>query len=366
MRAFEGRRAILGAAICCAVVLALLTSSVAGFVLLQQSVGRQQAIAAAGYRQQGRLLLLVDEETAVRGFVAGGDPKFLDVYRSALHALRSEPADPQNRKSVAAVQTDFTRLIALVREGRQSEAIAELAHEKFLFDRLRAHDRKIELSYRKRLAQQRARTLMLTRIGVTASLGAAAALLVLVCAGWLLARTAAFYKRSALRDALTGAGNRRAALGALSRLLTSRDQRSFGVLYLDLDGFKRVNDRHGHAAGDAILRGAAARLRSELRDEDMVYRMGGDEFLCIITPPVTRSSIASIAERLHYAVTRPYAAKGDTFVVGASIGWSAYPHDGRKIEDLLSGADKAMYGVKKGGGGVAASRRAVPLFAQSV
>ncbi len=353
---------VLAAVVSCTVVLALLASSVVEFVLLQQSVIREQAIAAAAYRQHDRLLQLVNEETGVRGYVASGDAQFLDVYRTSLHAVRSQQLDSANRRNVAAVQAYFANVIRLVRDGRRDDALAELAPGKSLFDRLRATDNKTEATYRKRLAEQRRRTLELTRLGVTASLGTAAVLVLLVCAGWLLARTAAFYRRSALRDPLTGAGNRRAAVSTLSRLLKARQQRSFGVLYLDLDGFKRVNDRHGHAAGDAILRGAAARLREELRDEDLVFRMGGDEFLCIITPPVSRSSIASIAERLHFAVSRPYEAKGDTFVVGASIGWSAYPHDGRKIGELLSGADKAMYTVKRGGGGVAASRRPIPIF----
>jgi len=109
---------------------------------------------------------------------------------------------------------------------------------------------------------------------------------------------------------------------------------------------------HGHAAGDEILRGVAARLERDLRNTDVVGRIGGDEFVCVISPVTTIDEMHPIASRLQRAVARPYAFSHDHFIIGCSIGICVYPQHGTNADQLLACADRAMYAAKASGGGI--------------
>lgn len=159
------------------------------------------------------------------------------------------------------------------------------------------------------------------------------------------ARRARSYRWSALQDSLTNVHNRRGAIATLEHHIAS--ETPFGIIFLDLDGFKKINDVSGHAAGDVILKAVASRLVADLRDNDTVCRMGGDEFICIIAPLQNLMSFRCIADRLWYTVTRPYSVEGDDFVIGCSLGLSMYPHDGTTPDVLLAKADRAMYEAKR-------------------
>jgi diguanylate cyclase (GGDEF)-like protein len=121
------------------------------------------------------------------------------------------------------------------------------------------------------------------------------------------------------------------------------------VFCIDLDGFKGVNDRFGHATGDAVLVTVAKRLRASVRDGDVVCRIGGDEFV-ILLPDITEDESAAVARRIIARVAEPFefapAAR-----VGASIGLASAPRDGVTADELLSAADRAMYEAKRGGKG---------------
>jgi diguanylate cyclase (GGDEF)-like protein len=121
------------------------------------------------------------------------------------------------------------------------------------------------------------------------------------------------------------------------------------VFCIDLDGFKGVNDRFGHATGDAVLVTVAKRLRASVRDGDVVCRIGGDEFV-ILLPDITEDESAAVARRIVARVGEPFefapAAR-----VGASIGLASAPRDGVTADELLSAADRAMYEAKRGGKG---------------
>jgi diguanylate cyclase (GGDEF)-like protein len=121
------------------------------------------------------------------------------------------------------------------------------------------------------------------------------------------------------------------------------------VFCLDLDGFKGVNDRFGHAAGDAVLVAVADRLRASVRDADFVCRIGGDEFVILLSN-ITDGEAAAVARRIISRVSEPFEF-APTARVGASIGLASAPRDGVTADELLSAADRAMYEAKRRGKG---------------
>ena len=150
-------------------------------------------------------------------------------------------------------------------------------------------------------------------------------------------------------DELTGLANRR----ALGRMLTAAVVRAevhghvVGVLMLDLDGFMAVNDRFGHAAGDAALREVATRLRRSVRERDMVARTGGDEFVVVLADLAGDDGTAhEAAERIEAAFTEPLVLEGAQTQLHAAVGVACFPADGRDVEQLLAVADRAMYARK--------------------
>jgi diguanylate cyclase (GGDEF)-like protein len=149
-------------------------------------------------------------------------------------------------------------------------------------------------------------------------------------------------------DALTGLPNRASMLALLAQELSSaqRDHTSVGILFLDLDRFKRTNDTLGHAAGDALLRQAAERIKDNLRAGDAVARPGGDEFTVLLSNLSSARDAGTVARQLIKALSRPFEVDGHTIYVGASVGIAVYPQDGMHGADLLKKADSAMYRAK--------------------
>jgi diguanylate cyclase (GGDEF)-like protein len=122
-----------------------------------------------------------------------------------------------------------------------------------------------------------------------------------------------------------------------------------GVMFVDLDGFKAINDTYGHDAGDFLLREIASRLKGQLRLEDTVARMGGDEFVVVLARQASEIETQHIALRIIEAVRQEVAFETHRLQVGVSIGIAVYPTHGRDVDSLLSAADKAMYSVKRNG-----------------
>jgi len=152
-------------------------------------------------------------------------------------------------------------------------------------------------------------------------------------------------------DALTGLPNRVPFVRRLGELMgTGAEGGRVGVLFLDLDGFKPVNDQHGHAAGDHVLVAVAQRIRNAIRPADVAARMGGDEF--VIALPLAGHLDASIVERtraaLHRAIAEPIDYRGSSLRVSASIGMAVRRQDGGSAEELLHLADQSMYESKRG------------------
>ncbi|KAB0548435.1 diguanylate cyclase [Pseudomonas argentinensis] len=154
----------------------------------------------------------------------------------------------------------------------------------------------------------------------------------------------------AITDALTGLLNRRGFLQELQAAI-SRHQRTgqkAALLYLDLDGFKRINDTLGHERGDQVLRQVSVQLKGCLRPYDRLARIGGDEFTVILDSLGSSAEAAAVAQKLVQQVS-DQAGEGDLSGLGVSIGIACLPTDGDTVEDLLRAADMAMYAAKRGG-----------------
>jgi diguanylate cyclase (GGDEF)-like protein/PAS domain S-box-containing protein len=155
----------------------------------------------------------------------------------------------------------------------------------------------------------------------------------------------------ALYDGLTDLPNRTLFFDRLSHTLSlaRRNGHLFAILYLDLDGFKQVNDTWGHDIGDLLLRETAVRIQGQVRDSDTVGRMGGDEFTVILTRIHRQTDPGIVAHKIIESLTEPFTLHGHTCRIAASIGISWYPGDGDNAEALLKKADAAMYQVKQNG-----------------
>lgn len=155
----------------------------------------------------------------------------------------------------------------------------------------------------------------------------------------------------ALTDALTGLANRRhwREVADWNLEAARKAGRMLGVLFLDLDNFKQVNDGMGHAAGDQLLRGVAQRLRSAVRDNDLVARFGGDEFVVLMAELASRDDAALVARKLIDAIGVPFELDGGAAHVGLSVGAAVFPGDGDDVRALLQAADSGLYAAKNGG-----------------
>jgi diguanylate cyclase (GGDEF)-like protein/PAS domain S-box-containing protein len=157
----------------------------------------------------------------------------------------------------------------------------------------------------------------------------------------------------ASHDALTGLPNRALLHDRLEQALAKaqRDNGGLALLFIDLDGFKPINDTYGHLIGDLLLQGVSERLRQCVRESDTVARLGGDEFVILSLGTHDHKGAATIAQKVIDTLTTPFSLNGVEAKVGCSIGFSLYPRDGASSETLLSQADQAMYAAKNAGRG---------------
>lgn len=156
-------------------------------------------------------------------------------------------------------------------------------------------------------------------------------------------------RRRAFHDSLTGLPNRDLLHDRLEHAfeISLRHGRRMALLFLDLDGFKAVNDTHGHVVGDALLREVSARLLAGLRDHDTVARWGGDEFTLLLEELEGREEAAYVADRIVEAVSGPAEADGVRLEVSVSVGVAMGPEEGGSPEEMIRSADAAMYEAKR-------------------
>ncbi|MGC8627736.1 MAG: EAL domain-containing protein [Acidimicrobiales bacterium] len=161
-------------------------------------------------------------------------------------------------------------------------------------------------------------------------------------------------KHQALHDSLTGLPNRLLFLDRLSQVIAHARRRpgfEYAVLWLDLDGFKVVNDSLGHVAGDLLLKKVAERLAAQVREEDTAARFGGDEFAVLLHDAPDLAAAEAVVERIQQALGQPYDLGGQEVVVTASIGISTSANGYERAEDVIRDADIAMYKAKAAGRG---------------
>lgn len=152
-------------------------------------------------------------------------------------------------------------------------------------------------------------------------------------------------------DLLTSLPNRRSVNVYLESTyeMARIGSKQFAVFFMDLDGFKRVNDAYGHDVGDALLIEVANMFKRVLRQSDFLARQGGDEFVLVVSNYLHRLELTQLAQRLIHLFAQPVVVRGIPLEIGVSIGIAEYPHHGKNVKQLLHVADKAMYDSKKNG-----------------
>lgn len=163
------------------------------------------------------------------------------------------------------------------------------------------------------------------------------------------ARLVSEVRHQALHDSLTGLPNRVLFTDRLAEALRSRSTQRIGVLFCDLDRFKQVNDARGHAVGDELLRQAAARIVSAVRDCDTVGRISGDEFAVFLPHLATPEQAVIVARRITAAFDRPFRVEGEDLRVTTSVGVAVHSGSNGRVDQLLRAADAAMYDAKQRG-----------------
>ncbi|NML17732.1 GGDEF domain-containing protein [Azohydromonas caseinilytica] len=341
-------------------LMALMQNGRSGQVM--QAHEQAQALVGEINQLRGRLL---DIEDALRIYQTTDNPALLRLRMrceppcpraAALQALGVEPAQRVLFARIAEWESTLGPLLQQALDGGPATAplpLPAIAHmrrllleaEEVELSRLRWHDeiRRTQNTY---LQLVLGATLLLALVGGLLLQQRTRAL---VQAGL---RAEKALEEASLRDPLTGAYNRRGLDQHLERLLRDarRQQQPLAVLALDLDGFKAINDNHGHAAGDTVLREIVARLHGTLRAEDLVTRPGGDEFVVALQAPVDEAQAWATAQRLLQAVSRPLPLPGGaTARLSASIGLAQFPRDGGCAQALLAAADTASYAAKRGG-----------------
>ncbi len=157
--------------------------------------------------------------------------------------------------------------------------------------------------------------------------------------------------KAALHDKLTGLPNRALLFEYSSHVFdqAARNQHEGGMLFIDLDRFKPINDIHGHLVGDQVLKLVAHRVQGQVRKADLVFRLGGDEFLVLLPQLTNSTEAAQIAQRVLKSLAEPMLIDGIEVQISGSIGISIFPRDGMDMQSLVNAADNAMYHAKQSG-----------------
>jgi diguanylate cyclase (GGDEF)-like protein/PAS domain S-box-containing protein len=152
-------------------------------------------------------------------------------------------------------------------------------------------------------------------------------------------------------DILTGLPNRVYFYNRFAHAIAyaKRDMSKIALLFLDIDGFKEVNDAHGHNIGDMVLQGVSERLQQCVRESDIVSRIGGDELAVVLTQLASRDDAEKAGAKIIESISKPFTFEDIVCTIGVSIGIVIYPDDGKETEILLKKADIAMYQVKESG-----------------
>ncbi|RIA22505.1 diguanylate cyclase (GGDEF)-like protein [Ectopseudomonas oleovorans] len=325
------------------------------------------------YRLSTLLSTLQDAEIGQRGYLLTGNQQYLVPYEQAigrldeqLHEMLENPtlqAYAADLKVIAQLselkRDELAQTIILRREQGQVEALRVLAANdgKLYMDEMRQRIGNVERGVALSLREQKAD--LEWRSGLALWGGGGGALLMVALLTLLfsdlrrdLRERAELLERLSFEsqhDSLTHLPNRRAFNEALDQALAlaRRGERHVALLYLDLDGFKPINDQLGHAAGDATLKAVVARWRDVIREGEVLARLGGDEFAVIAAGDA--GAVERLAQRLIDALDGPLLEQHTAMRVGVSVGLARYAEHGEDRRRLIAAADTAMYRAKEAG-----------------
>lgn len=342
-------------------------------------VERQNVLNAELPRLMAVLQDLSSAETGQRGYLLTGRSAYLEPYLEAVQGLDAQLAalvhshgdDPMRQARLMRAQTlaqlklaDMRETIRLQERGRPGGALELMKsdHGKRLMDELR------ELIQQLIAQSSGERDLLATEIAEAASstrlmqvVGTSLLVVFVSLSMWQLsaalrgnARLVDRLAQEATHDALTGLPNRRQLLQWLEQgiAVSARGGPTVAVVFIDLDGFKRVNDVCGHEAGDRLLKAVGDAFKRTLRQSDLLCRIGGDEFAVVAIDPGGESDLHRLGQRLVEAAGHLGPVPGlAQHVVGASVGISVFPLHGHTAAHLIDSADQAMYAAKQAGKG---------------
>jgi diguanylate cyclase (GGDEF)-like protein len=360
------------------VLLALVIGAATIWLQRQASLSQERSNAAQAVINADHALLRshLDAETGERGFIITGDPAYLVPYNTGVAGVgdslaQLQAALPDTPETAAALRSlrqfstdklaEMARSIALRRAAGFAAAQSDVetgAGEADL-DRIRAIDTQIGQEYRARIDQEAQNSAR--RIAWAFSLLMAFGFCVIGLLIWAYAQIkrdlgdrrtmSQSLAREASHDALTQMPNRRFFLEWLQYTLSQagREQQQAAILFVNLDGFKAVNDFFGYERGNNLLQVVASRLKATARGGDVLARLGGDEFAVLIPVILDPAHPASLAQRLVETLSQPFR-ENESLPTGASIGIAIYPADGDTPQLLLAAADAAMRRAKAAGG----------------
>lgn len=319
---------------------------------------------------------LVDAETGERGYVITGDPGYFPTYRDTLQKIQWDEdliaaltaGSPTQKARYAALQGLIAyrlKTIQMIVETRKAGGV-DAAHQlvsinedKLEMDRIRVVLNQMEEEENSQLnIRIRDRDLAYQQFWwnfgaliLTMAASAAWQYLQVRRVMQLETRAKQQIRHLAEHDPLTDLPNRRQLQSKLemSIAFAKRSGKMVAVMFIDLDGFKAVNDSMGHQTGDDLLKEVAQRLRQGTRSSDLVARLGGDEFVVVLSELDSPEDATLLASKLNELIARPISIGGKNIRISTSIGISIYPTNGRSGEELLGKADDAVYQAKAGG-----------------
>lgn len=321
---------------------------------------------------------LQDAETGQRGYLLTGAEVYLDPYRradamigghlqSAKNLLSKNPVQTSRLRSLEQIidlkRSELAQTIQL-RKNQQIEAalkrVQDGSGKKYmdqarevlgkLMDDTRSARSKTNREISERINKARYALVSIAFTIIVMVMVATLKLLTMLHSNAELSRRLAL---ESTHDELTGLPNRRMFYTWFDKVLDQAKRRgtSAAVVYLDLDGFKRINDDFGHKTGDAVLIAVSKRLNQVLRSADLLARFGGDEFAISISDDVSHATLVVLATRLLAAVQAPLLDNLPAGSIGLSIGVALFPKDGANFDDIIRAADLAMYQAKHTGKG---------------
>lgn len=317
---------------------------------------------------------LNDVETGERGYIITGKQVYLEPYEHGLIMVNSQRDElvrllansPAEQSRLAELKSRLDNKIAMSRTHVQArkqsfEAARALVMEgtgKREMDALREILNRMTSEQDEQQEQlQRQREQVLDEMKNNIAIATVASFVVLVILHlrllWMMKqRNEAEQKMHHLAsyDTLTELPNRRMLLAHMEQAMQRclRNNNSMALLFLDLNGFKPVNDQYGHKAGDEVLKQVAHRLSGAMRASDRVARFGGDEFVVLAEDITEKEDVCGIVGKIDAEIYRPFLLKdGVAATISTSIGVAIYPRDGLDLESLLRIADTAMYAAKK-------------------